>query len=88
MPGSPEATQQAVGLIKQARQAVSAGDLAKAKKLNDQARALKPNLHWWDDNPEKVQGENARAERFGGRFCESFSSHGRRRIRVRWKGCQ
>jgi type II secretory pathway component GspD/PulD (secretin) len=61
-PGGPQATEQAVKLLKQARVALTGGDLVKAKKLNDQARALKPNLHWWDDNPEKVQTDIARAE--------------------------
>jgi type II secretory pathway component GspD/PulD (secretin) len=62
LPGSPEATAQAAGLIKQSRQALAAGDVVKARKLNDQARALKPNLHWWEDNPEKVQTDIVRAE--------------------------
>jgi type II secretory pathway component GspD/PulD (secretin)/tetratricopeptide (TPR) repeat protein len=62
VPGSLEATRAAVELIKQARQALVAGDSAKAKKLNDQARALKPDLHWWDDNPEKVQVDIAKVE--------------------------
>jgi type II secretory pathway component GspD/PulD (secretin)/tetratricopeptide (TPR) repeat protein len=61
-PGSPEATAQATALLRQARQALAANDLSKARKLNDQARALKPNLHWWEDNPEKVQTEIVRAE--------------------------
>jgi type II secretory pathway component GspD/PulD (secretin) len=61
-PGSAEATAQAVALIKQARQALASGDAAKAKKLNDQARVLKPNLHWWEDNPEKVQSDIVKAE--------------------------
>jgi type II secretory pathway component GspD/PulD (secretin)/tetratricopeptide (TPR) repeat protein len=61
-PGSPEATVQAANLIKQARTALAAGDVTKAKKLNDQARMLKPNLHWWDDNPEKLAADIARAE--------------------------
>ncbi len=65
-PGSPEATVQAVALIKQARQALAANDIAKAKKFNDQARALKPDLHWWEDNPEKVRGDIARAEQKSG----------------------
>ena len=51
-----------MNLIKQARVALTGGDLVKAKKFNEQARSLKPNLHWWDDNPEKVQADIARAE--------------------------
>ena len=61
-PGSPEATRQAEALIKQSRQAIATGDAAKARKLNDQARALKPNLHWWEDNPEKVQADIVKLE--------------------------
>jgi type II secretory pathway component GspD/PulD (secretin) len=41
-------------LIKDARKALQGNDLAKAKQLTDQARALKPELNWWEDTPDKV----------------------------------
>jgi type II secretory pathway component GspD/PulD (secretin) len=50
----PENTPKARELLKQARQALDKGDLAQAKQLTDQARALKPELNWWEDTPDKL----------------------------------
>jgi Flp pilus assembly secretin CpaC len=58
-------TEKARELLKQARKAMQDGDLALARKLNDQARQLKPDLSFLEDNPEKIQDEIARAEAKG-----------------------
>ena len=55
-------TPKARALLAQARKAIDAGDLAKARQLIDQARALKPDLQWYEDNPDKLQAELARAD--------------------------
>ena len=49
-------------LLKQGRDAFKAGDLAKAKSCAAQAREKGPDLKWWDDTPEKLRADVARAE--------------------------
>jgi type II secretory pathway component GspD/PulD (secretin)/tetratricopeptide (TPR) repeat protein len=49
-------------LLKQGRDAFKAGDLAKAKSCAAQAREKGPDLKWWDDTPEKLLADVARAE--------------------------
>ena len=61
-PPSPKNTDKARELLAQARKAIQFGDLASARKLIDEARALKPDLQWYEDNPDKLQAEVARAE--------------------------
>jgi type II secretory pathway component GspD/PulD (secretin)/tetratricopeptide (TPR) repeat protein len=51
----PDETDKARALLKQARQALTAGQIEQAKKLTAQARSLKTNLSWWEDNPERVE---------------------------------
>jgi type II secretory pathway component GspD/PulD (secretin)/tetratricopeptide (TPR) repeat protein len=58
----PDKTDQARQLVKQGRKALQEGDTAKAKQMAHQARALKPELNWWDDTPEKVLAEVQRLE--------------------------
>jgi type II secretory pathway component GspD/PulD (secretin) len=55
-------TEKARALLAQARKALQGGDVAQAKKLNDEARSLKPELAWWEENPEKLQSDIVRAE--------------------------
>ncbi len=50
-------------LVKQGRAALDAGKLAEARALCQQASALKPNLGWWDDNPDKLMADIARADK-------------------------
>jgi type II secretory pathway component GspD/PulD (secretin) len=61
-PAGPSNTDKARDLLVQARKAMTAGDLVASRKLIDQARALKPDLQWFEDNPDKLQAEVARAE--------------------------
>jgi type II secretory pathway component GspD/PulD (secretin) len=49
-------------LLKQGRDAYKAGDLAKAKSCAAQARDKGPDLKWWDETPEKLLADVARAE--------------------------
>jgi type II secretory pathway component GspD/PulD (secretin) len=51
---APDNTQKARELLKQARQALDKGNVAQARQLADQARALKPGLNSWEDTPDKV----------------------------------
>jgi type II secretory pathway component GspD/PulD (secretin) len=55
-------TEEARQLLRQARKAMQAGDLAQAKKLQADVRALKAELNWWEDNPDKVLTEIQRLE--------------------------
>jgi type II secretory pathway component GspD/PulD (secretin) len=48
-------------LLKQGRDAFKAGDLAKAKSCAEQAREKSPDLKWWDDTPDKLLADIARA---------------------------
>jgi len=50
-------TEKARQLLKQARQALQAGNAAQAKQFADQANNLKPELSWWEDTPDKVLAE-------------------------------
>jgi type II secretory pathway component GspD/PulD (secretin) len=54
--------ERARALIKQARQAVEARKLDEAKKLVVQVRQLKPNLGWWEDNPDRLESDIKRLE--------------------------
>ncbi len=58
----PDNTDTARQVIKQGRKALESGDLAKAKQLAGQAKSMKPELHWWDDTPEKLLTEIQRVE--------------------------
>ena len=55
-------TEAARNLIRDARKALTDGNAEKAKKLNEQAKAMKPTLNWWEDNPERVQSDILRSE--------------------------
>jgi general secretion pathway protein D len=55
-------TEEARALMAQAHKAMDAGDLVQARKLIDQARALKPELAWSEENPDKMLAEIARVE--------------------------
>jgi type II secretory pathway component GspD/PulD (secretin) len=55
-------TEAARQLLKDARKAQQDGDNAKAKALANQAKALQANLTWWDDSPDKVLADVAKAE--------------------------
>ncbi len=53
-------------LLKQARKALQEGDTARAKSLTAQARAIRADLNWWEETPEKLTSDIARAEARGG----------------------
>lgn len=55
-------TEGARNLIRDARKALTEGNAEKARKLNEQAKAMKPSLNWWEDNPERVQSDILRSE--------------------------
>jgi type II secretory pathway component GspD/PulD (secretin) len=55
-------TEVAKQLLKEARQAYQNGKVAEAKGLAERARALKPDLKWWDDTPDKLLAEIHQAE--------------------------
>ncbi|NBR04624.1 MAG: hypothetical protein EBT92_02525 [Planctomycetes bacterium] len=55
-------TEAARTLIRDARKALTEGNSEKAKKLNEQAKSMKPTLNWWEDNPERVQSDILRSE--------------------------
>jgi type II secretory pathway component GspD/PulD (secretin) len=61
-PARPAETEAARGLMRQARQALQAGNLVRARELVAQARARKPVLTWMDDTPDKIEADIARAE--------------------------
>ncbi len=48
-------------VIAKARQALNAGKLDEAQKYITQARGLRLELNWWEDNPEKLQKDLDRA---------------------------
>jgi tetratricopeptide (TPR) repeat protein len=53
-PTNNPAAYNARALVQQARVALNAGDLVKARRLAEQASALRPILNWSEDTPEKV----------------------------------
>jgi type II secretory pathway component GspD/PulD (secretin)/tetratricopeptide (TPR) repeat protein len=55
-------TETARQMLKDARKALHAGNIEQAKKLTDQARALKPDLNWWEDTPDKLVADIRQAE--------------------------
>lgn len=59
---STGSTEAARNLIRDARKALTEANPEKAKKLNEQAKAMKPTLNWWEDNPERVQSDILRSE--------------------------
>ncbi len=63
-PATPRAdeTEKARALLKQARQDLTAGKTEEAKKHTAEARALKTNLGWWEDNPERLEADIRRIE--------------------------
>ncbi|MGE3805144.1 MAG: hypothetical protein AB7K24_10770, partial [Gemmataceae bacterium] len=54
-------------LLDSAREALKKGDTAKAKMLVARARSLNVSYNWWDETPEKVAADIARAEATGGK---------------------
>jgi type II secretory pathway component GspD/PulD (secretin) len=69
MAANPTAT--ARTLLRQGRMALREGDLAKARQDAEKARGLRPDLQWWEDNPDKLltdvrRVEDARAAAAGG----------------------
>jgi type II secretory pathway component GspD/PulD (secretin) len=58
-------TDKARALLKQARKELQAGKPEEARKLVAQARGLKSNLSWWEDNPDRVSTDIQRAEKSG-----------------------
>jgi type II secretory pathway component GspD/PulD (secretin)/tetratricopeptide (TPR) repeat protein len=59
---SVDNTETARQIVQQARKAIQEGNLAKAKQLTNQARALKPELNWWEDTPDKLVADIRQAE--------------------------
>src|SRR5262249_14750557 len=53
-------------LLKQARKALQEGDVARAKSLTAQAKAIRADLNWWEETPEKMQSDIVRVEAKGG----------------------
>jgi type II secretory pathway component GspD/PulD (secretin) len=54
-PSDPAAnTEQARQLVKQGYQVLQAGEYERARQLAIQAQELRPNLEWWEMNPEKL----------------------------------
>jgi type II secretory pathway component GspD/PulD (secretin) len=47
-------TETARQMLKDARLALQAGNVAQAKELTENARKLHPELNWWEDTPEKL----------------------------------
>jgi type II secretory pathway component GspD/PulD (secretin) len=62
LPGNPADTEKARTLLRQGRAALAKGDLVQARRCADQARALRPNLHWTEDTPEKLLTDLASAQ--------------------------
>jgi type II secretory pathway component GspD/PulD (secretin) len=60
-------TEAARQLLAQARKALQQGNLDEATRLTEQARKLKPELPWWEDNPEKLMADIQRQSAAGGR---------------------
>lgn len=50
-------------LVGQGRKALQTGDAATAKAMAEQARALGGDLAWWEDTPDKLLADAARAAR-------------------------
>jgi len=66
IPASPPSdpaqnTQQARQFVKQGYQALKAGDYENARKLAFQAQELRPDLEWWEMNPEKLLADIQRS---------------------------
>jgi type II secretory pathway component GspD/PulD (secretin)/tetratricopeptide (TPR) repeat protein len=61
-PKTPPSTEQARQLVKQAREAMQAGDYGKAREYASQAKSLKAEMTWWDDTPDKVLADLQRVE--------------------------
>ncbi len=55
-PPNPE-TAQAMQLLQKGRAALGQKDFDTARKCAEQARALRPQLSWWDDSPDKLLAE-------------------------------
>jgi type II secretory pathway component GspD/PulD (secretin) len=49
-------------LIQDGRKAMQEGNLAAARQMAEKARDLKPDLRWWDDNPDKLLADVRRRE--------------------------
>jgi len=66
IPAVPEVgkkeSEEARVLIRKARAALTAGKVEEAKKCTALARAKKPNLSFWEDNPDRLDGDIRRAE--------------------------
>lgn len=56
-PATNEATARARDLLKEARKAMQAGKMEQAKTYVAQAQALKPQLDWREDSPERILAE-------------------------------
>jgi type II secretory pathway component GspD/PulD (secretin) len=52
--GPGVATSQARQLVEEGRKALKEGHLRLARRKAEEARGLKPDLKWWEDNPEKL----------------------------------
>jgi type II secretory pathway component GspD/PulD (secretin)/tetratricopeptide (TPR) repeat protein len=49
--------------LREARQALRAGQVAQAKQLTEKAQALKPDIQWWEENtPDKLMAEIHKAD--------------------------
>ena len=59
---TPDATEKARALLQQARQSLQAGKIDEAKKQVALARDAKPSLHWWEDNPDRIDVDIRKAE--------------------------
>lgn len=59
---APADHDKAADLVHQARTALDSGDLAKAKALCEQARQMRVSFDFYEDTPEKVQRDLAKAE--------------------------
>jgi len=49
-------------LVGSARAALGKGDLNGARQMAEKARAMRTNLPWWEDTPERLLGEIQRAD--------------------------
>jgi type II secretory pathway component GspD/PulD (secretin) len=55
-------TEKARQLVQQGKKALAEKRYAEARQLGLQASSLKPDLKWWEDTPEKLLADVARAE--------------------------
>jgi Flp pilus assembly secretin CpaC/tetratricopeptide (TPR) repeat protein len=55
-------TETARQFLKDARRSLQAGNLLQAKQLVEKARALHPELNYWEDTPDKVMADIRQAE--------------------------